>query len=243
MSVPASNTLDNEYYQARNNFSYIPTSYIKFVSQAGAMPVLIPFDVPQKTLDKILDNVQGIHFIGGGANFGSDSQPSFFLKRVNYIMNKAMQKNDAGIYFPIVATCLGFEALTIAMSGMKVSLLSSGLGDQDTNHVVTPSADFPKSKIWDKVSKDLSSAAFSNGNLAYDHVCGFLPDKLQSDPTFSQNCIITGTSISKTGIKFVAMVEHKKYPFFANQYHPEKTQFEKIGPTWLVRDTQTIRFA
>ena len=129
------------------------------------------------------------------------------------------------------------------MSGNKVSLLSSNLGDQDTNHVVTPSADFSKSKIWNLVNKDLSTAAFANGNLAYDHVCGFLPDKLQADPTFSQNCIMTGTSISKTGIKFVAMVEHKKYPFFANQYHPEKTQFERIGPTWLVRDTQTIRFA
>jgi len=73
MSVPASNTLNNEYYQAQNNFSYIPESYIRFISQTGAMPVLIPFDVPQKTLDKILDNLQGIHFIGGGANFGSDS--------------------------------------------------------------------------------------------------------------------------------------------------------------------------
>jgi hypothetical protein len=59
---------------------------------------------------------------------------------------------------------------------------------------------------------------------------------------FSKQGLVTGTSISKNGKKFVAMVEHQKYPFFLNQWHPEKTQFERIGPTWLSRDADTTKF-
>jgi hypothetical protein len=59
---------------------------------------------------------------------------------------------------------------------------------------------------------------------------------------FAKEAMVTATSISKNGMKFVAMVEHQKYPFFANQWHPEKTQFERIGPTWLSRDALTTKF-
>lgn len=242
MAVPASHTLDNEYYKAYDNWSYIPRSYIRYISQTGAMAVLIPYDLPLKTLDHLLENIQGMHFIGGSTTLGSDGHPSFFQSRVTYIMNKAMKINDSGRYFPIVATCLGMQGLTVAMSGDKVSLLDCNIDDEDTNHVVTPTADFSKSKIWHKLDKDIVNAGLSEGNLYYSHGSGFRPRDLLNNPTFNANCIITATSIAKDGTEFAAMVEHRKYPFFANQWHPEKTQFERLGPIWLTRDSATTRF-
>lgn len=152
MTIPASATLNNEYYQAPQNWSYIPRSYINYVTQTGAMAVLIPFDLPVQTLDRILSNLQGMMFIGGSTSLGSDTNPSFFQKRVSYILQKAIQINDSGTYFPIVATCLGMQSLTVAMSGNKVSLLNCNIDDEDTNHVVTPTTSFSQSKIYTKMN-------------------------------------------------------------------------------------------
>lgn len=150
--------------------------------------------------------------------------------------------NDEGSYYPIVATCFGMQSLTVAMAGNKNGLIECDFGDEDTNHTVHPTDDYSKTKIWNKMDKDLVEKGWNNGYLYYSHNCGFDPSKLLKNDEFNKNAIVTATSISKTGKKFVAMVEHNKYPFFANQWHPEKTQFERLGPTYLSRDADTVRF-
>jgi hypothetical protein len=67
IAIPASHTLNNEYYNAPTYWSYVPKSYIDYIGQTGAMPLIIPYDLPQETLDHLLANIQGVHFIGGGA--------------------------------------------------------------------------------------------------------------------------------------------------------------------------------
>jgi carbamoylphosphate synthase small subunit len=207
------------------------------------MPLLIPFDLPIETLDHLLDNIQGVHFIGGGAPlFDSHGNPTFWQQRVTHIMNKAKAKNDSGIYFPLVATCFGMQSLTVAMAGNTNGLLTCNFADEDTNHTVQPTQNYSQSKIWNLVDQDLTNKAWTNGFLYYSHNCGFDPKRLENNAQFNSQAIVTGTSVSKSGLTFVAMVEHKKYPFFANQWHAEKTQFERIGPTWLSRDADTVKF-
>lgn len=128
------------------------------------------------------------------------------------------------------------------MSGNSNNLLTCDYADTDTNHTIHPTAAYSQSKIWNKLDKTLVDKAWNNGYLYYSHNCGFDPKRLEQNPEFAKEAIITATSISKNGKTFVAMVEHKKYPFFANQWHAEKTQFERIGPTWLSRDADTTRF-
>lgn len=129
------------------------------------------------------------------------------------------------------------------MCGNKVSTMEHMFFDDcDTNHPVKITPDFEKSKIWNLLDQKVCAAALETGNLYYTHNDGFIPEKLAADELFQENCMITGTSVSKHGVEFVALVEHKKYPFFAHQYHPEKTQFERIGPVWLKRDPNSIRF-
>lgn len=195
-------------------------------------------------MDHVLANIQGVHFIGGGAPlFDQQGKITFWQQRVGYILEKAKAINDSGVYFPVVGTCFGMQSMTVAFLGnTSEKLLTCNYNDQDTNHSVSPNANFSKSKIWGDLDKDLVNKAFSSGYLYYSHNCGFDPVALQNDPVFAKEAMVTATSISKNGMKFVAMVEHLKYPFFANQWHPEKTQFERIGPTWLSRDATTTKF-
>jgi gamma-glutamyl-gamma-aminobutyrate hydrolase PuuD len=57
IAIPASNTLNNEYYNAQSYWSYIPKSYTSYIGQTAAMPLLIPYDLPLETLNHLLENV------------------------------------------------------------------------------------------------------------------------------------------------------------------------------------------
>lgn len=138
-------------------------------------------------------------------------------------MKKAKEFNDKGRFFPILGTSLGMESMVISMTGNNKQVISCNYDDHETNHTIQKTSEFLKSKFWGKIDSDLVDKAFSNGYLYYSHICGFDPIKLANDPAFQKEGIITGTSISKNGKKFVAMVEHKSYPFIALQWHPEKT--------------------
>ena len=55
--------------------------------------------------------------------------------------------------------------------------------------------------------------------------------------------MMTGTAYDKHGKEFVATVEHRRYPFFGTQYHPEKNQFERSREmAVLKRDKLTMQF-
>lgn len=134
------------------------------------------------------------------------------------------------------------QFLTIALTGNKVSLLKRDYDDLSTCHSITATDELKRSKLWMKINNSLRSEAFQKGNIYYNHRNGFDLKVLTADQKFSKNGIVTATSVSKHGVEFVAAIEHKSYPFFGFQFHPEKNQFERIGPTFLERDLVTLEF-
>ena len=46
------------------NFVTIEESYSKYLSQSGAMPLHIPYDMPQERLSNILDKSQAVYLTG-----------------------------------------------------------------------------------------------------------------------------------------------------------------------------------
>jgi gamma-glutamyl hydrolase len=243
IAQPASNHLDNEYFHAQNHWNYIPRSYVDWVSHSGAMPVLIPFDIPLDALDHLLDSIQGVLFPGGGsALFDEHGHPTLFQQRTKHIMDFAQKKNDNGVYYPIIGTCFGFQSMVIAMADQDPDLLSCNFGDEETYHAVEKTSDWSKGTFWKTMDQTLVDSALKTGHLYYSHNCGFRVSSLTNSRAFRNNAYILGTSVSKTGKEFVGMVEHKHYPFVANQYHPEKTQFERLGATFLPRDPITMQF-
>ncbi|GFZ05077.1 gamma-glutamyl hydrolase 2 [Actinidia rufa] len=97
--------------------SYIAASYVKFVEAAGARVIPLIYNEPPEILYQKLDLVNGVLFTGGWAKTGP------YVKVVEGIFKKVLEKNDAGDHFPLVAICLGFEILTMIIS--KVSYYHS----------------------------------------------------------------------------------------------------------------------
>lgn len=84
---------------------------------AGARVVPIPYDASVHELNTIFDGINGILFPGGEVDFEKDGKPTLFASNAKYLLNKAMNATNNGVYFPIWGTCLGFELLHYIVAG------------------------------------------------------------------------------------------------------------------------------
>ena len=229
LAQPASDVMRLQYYHPKENWTFVPGSYVDWIGSTGAMPVLIPFDLKQKDLDRILENIDGILLPGGGADLirlDDLSKPTPYQISMDYIIKWAMKRNDAGKYFPLFATCLGFEGVIISATN-STKTLECDLDDEVTAHSVQLLPEFDKSPFWKEVGFDLAKRVFARDSIYYTHSCGIRTTSWKNNPILMKEYNLLGTSVAKNGIEFVANIEHKKYPIVSNQWHPEKNPYER----------------
>jgi len=222
------------------NYSYIPASYVKFLESAGARVVPIPYDASPENITFLLEQVNGVFFIGGGAakthkdpKTGEEG-PSNLTRAAMHVLDHVLTANKNGEHFPLMTVCLGWEILLMALSNKFSDLLYTHYNDVNVKANVLLQPDSKHSKIWQNLPQELRDYIQTNNGLLYDHKAGILPDKFRSIRDI--NDVLKITSISypvNGGPAFVASAEGRKYPIFASQFHPEKTSFEwkpKVDP-------------
>lgn len=89
--------------------SFIAASYVKFVEGGGARVIPIWINKTEEYYIEIMSRINGVLFPGGATWF---DQSDGYADAGMYIYKNAKRLNDAGDYFPIWGTCLGFELLT-----------------------------------------------------------------------------------------------------------------------------------
>jgi len=77
------------------------------IESSGGQVVPIPYDISSDDVDFLFDRINGVLFTGGGSGMPDGA------KRM---LNKAVDANSEGDYFPVWGTCLGFEWLLIGIS-------------------------------------------------------------------------------------------------------------------------------
>jgi gamma-glutamyl hydrolase len=103
---------------AEHGRMYLAASYVKFVESAGARVVPILNNLTKSELDVILNSVNGVLFPGGGVQLKPNG--SGYFDTAMMIYDYFLRENSAGRYFPLWGTCLGFEALTVLVSGSNL---------------------------------------------------------------------------------------------------------------------------
>ena len=85
--------------------SYIMAAYVKFMEGSGARVIpIVDTESQEVTVKKMTEQLDGILLPGGG---GDDD----YFSKGQQIYNQAISMNDAGHFFPVWGTCLGFEYL------------------------------------------------------------------------------------------------------------------------------------
>ncbi len=207
-------------------YSYINADYVKWLEGSGMRVIPVHFNSSLGELTALFAQINGLLFPGGGDNW--DWYSSQYMLASQHMFDLARAANDAGDVFPIWGTCLGFEVSARAISG-SVDVLSHF----DTENISLPltfaNTAFRSKMLapWSEEERESLMAYLQAENATENyHHLGVSTATYSSSPALSTFYSLVATSTDRLGQPFVAAWEARKYPFFATQFHPERTLFE-----------------
>ncbi|XP_034726430.1 zgc:171566 [Etheostoma cragini] len=213
--------------------SYIAASYVKYLEGAGARVVPIRINRTEQEYTNIFYSINGLLLPGGDV----DLQTSQFSRAAKIFYDLSLKANDAGDYFPIWGTCQGFQQLSVLTANKNLLTLT------DTKAVALPLTLTPaaqSSRLFRSFPKDLLQS------LAEENITSNFHRWSLSVQNYSRNAKLKRfykvLSTNNDGKKeFISTMEAYRYPFYAVQWHPEKSPFEWIDKPGMVHSTTAVR--
>jgi gamma-glutamyl hydrolase len=201
------------------NCLYLAASYVKYLESAGARVVPINYYATKTELDKIFNSVNGIFFPGGGSGFPSSAQ---------YMFDKVVAANDAGDFFPLWGTCMGFQWLLISAT-RNTNILDPSDGTQMDAYNYSIPLDFTTesktSRLFNNAGKIYDILAAENVTMNNHHY-GIWTNHFYQTPALTSFFNVLSTNKDRKGREFISTMEAFKYPIYGSQWHPEKNNFE-----------------
>ncbi|XP_057296694.1 gamma-glutamyl hydrolase-like [Hydractinia symbiolongicarpus] len=223
-------------YPALVGKHYVPASYVKLIEMTVARLVPISPNMTDETVNYIFNSVNGLLF-PGAANSLNDSGYYEITKKLFRLSIKA---NKAGVVFPVLGICRGFQALVVHVEGNQKPLIVTDSFEYSTtvkwnvkelrNHSFLSS--MPKKMIRNSEKQPIT---------AHFHKYSVTPKSLKRSPKLNSFFRNLGTSVDRDGVKFISAMEGKKFPFYGIQFHPEKTMFEWATTISIPHSPQAIR--
>ena len=212
----------NKHYPRHSTYLY--TSYGKWLEESGIRWIPILLYDSQRTIRKKLDMVNGVLLTGGSEPLGTEKRPSRYSRVLKTIVKYAEDKNDEGVNYPIFGICMGFEGLLSTLTCHKAHLKDI---DNDNKSLGIHFTDECKDSLFNTTFSMDDLQDIKDKNLFYfHHHHGYLMDDLNEIPYVRDNIKILGTNGDSAKGDILTIFQHRYYPFFATQFHPEKIQFE-----------------
>lgn len=203
--------------------TYIMAAYVKFVEQAGARVVPLLSNDTDSDTENMLEKLNGVLLPGGDIVLQhTDGSLTEYGLKGKFILDYAKKMNEDGTYYPVWAICQGFEQLSVIEAPKPKVLVQASAQHIPLNveFVKDPS----KTRMFANMPDDLIKA-LENDKIAYHN------NEFRVDPsTFEEydslkEYDVLAISHDRDDRPMVASIEHKKYPIYSHQYHPEKNEF------------------
>ncbi|CAB3259860.1 unnamed protein product [Arctia plantaginis] len=208
-------------FPEENYTSYIAAGYVKDVESSGARVVPIMIGKDRSYYRSLMEKLNGVLFPGGATYF---NQSNGYADAGEHIMAIAKEMNDAGDYFPLFGTCLGFELFIILESGRGYPENRIRCYSYD-NLPLNFTKDFRDSKMFKNAPKDIIYLLNHENVTVNAHQFCIVDENLKSH-NLTKDWRVTSHSDDYYGVEFIASIEHTRYPFYGVQFHPEKSSFE-----------------
>ncbi|CAL8402645.1 unnamed protein product [Arctogadus glacialis] len=217
---------------ARGN-SYIAACYVKYVESAGARVVPIRINLPEEEYVRIFNSINGLLLPGGDV----DIETSQFSRVSKIFYSLALKANDDGDHFPIWGTCQGFQQMSVLTANKNLLTLTN------TKAVALPltmSKGAKSSRLFQSFPEDVMQS------LSEQNITSNFHSWSLSLQNFSRNAKLKRfykiLSINTDGkVDFISTMEAYRYPFYAVQWHPEKSPFEWVDKPGMVHLGSAVR--
>ena len=140
-------------------------------------------------------------------------------------------------YIPMWFTCMSFQAVTIATANNNFSVLSYGFDSENlqlpldiNSKLVAQSKMFSQSFGSHALYPELVDIITSQPVTMNNHHGGVTPSSFYTNPILPNVWNVLSTNVDRNNREFISTMEHKQYPFYATQWHPEKNIFEWPDP-------------
>ena len=214
-------TFNLNYPNSSLTHSYISYSVGQYVQTTGGIPVAVEFDLPRKKLLDVLENLQGIVFQGGSVD--SDEQ---YSQTVRFVVEWAKSKNDQGRFFFVFAVCKGFEELAMSFAGSGTDIVKCGFDNLNKQRRIdVDTGVLENTKYLKDMGSEETKYVLESQGVTFYHRCGvsFEDFVKHLDTVFH---LVGKFDMPEKEVTLVALIEHKKYPFIGQQFHPESPLYQ-----------------
>lgn len=202
-----------------NYTSYIAASYVKFLESSGSRVVPIWINQSAQYYEYIVNSVNGLLLPGGAARFNvTDGYATAGWE----LYKLAKLKNDAGVYFPVWGTCLGFELLAFLSANNTETRKVCSVKRIALPLTMKPG--YRSSRLYTYDQDGVLDILQDESVLYHNHHWCITEQSLAESDAADQWHILSINQYN--GIEFISSFEHNKYPFYGVQFHPEKNAFE-----------------
>uniref|UniRef100_A0A665T8A1 folate gamma-glutamyl hydrolase n=1 Tax=Echeneis naucrates TaxID=173247 RepID=A0A665T8A1_ECHNA len=213
--------------------SYISASYVKYLEAAGARVMPIRINRTEEEYSQIFHSINGLLLPGGDV----DLLKSEFSRAAKIFYNLALKANDAGDFFPVWGTCLGFQQLSVLTANEDLLTVTN------TTAVALPLTFKPAAKtsrLFQSFPKDLLQSLSEENITSNFHLWSLSVQNYSRSAKLKRFYKILSTN-NNGKLEFISTMEATRYPFYAVQWHPEKSQFEWVDKPGMVHSSSAIR--
>jgi gamma-glutamyl hydrolase len=204
---------------------YIMAAYVKFVEQAGARVVPINWRHSDEETLELVEKLNGVVYPGGGTELvHEDGSLTEYSQKGKVILDKIKQINDQGVYYPVWAVCLGMQEVSVIEAPYEGVLDVNGYDGMNQAANMTFVSDLSNSRMFRNMPQHLVNALQKENITFYWHHDGLLPSTFEKYQSLKEYTVLA-VSYDKVGKLFAASFEHKSYPIYGHQFHPEKNAF------------------
>jgi len=203
----------------------IEAKYVNFIEKGGGRVVPISYKWSKSEIKEVMSKINGILFSGGDTELrifedGIAVEKTAFLEKSKIVYDAAIEMNKKGIYFPVWGTCLGFEIMVL-LDSKDLNFLKRCYYEKYDTHYIINYDEYRKSKLLKAFDKnqinllETQDIMYSNHNFMIDI------DKFATNKNMKYR-ILAYSPLPDNSINYISLLEHKKYPFYASQLHPER---------------------
>jgi hypothetical protein len=204
--------------QSRSTFGHLGRSTISSNHVDFIKPLewtALSFESTRTELDAFLETIH-LFYIPSGNIGGSFCKK--FLECIEYCVRKIKEKNRSGIYFPIWGVCMGFQTLLAVENGMyHHNFFLEGFNSWGYK---TNLPQVNRGRLTNSFSSDEIKLLELNHDKIHQHALGVSPCMFNAT-NIKNNYVVLHVNVDKNGKQFIGTIEHKNYPFYGFQWHPE----------------------